>query len=70
MPDCGVMLSNDHVKATADDVCVAVGSMVIRLVCPICQQSIPYSEVQDHLSFCLQEVVGLATNGTSLSKDT
>jgi UBX domain-containing protein 6 len=29
--------------------------MVIRLVCPICQQSIPYSEVQDHLSFCLQE---------------
>jgi UBX domain-containing protein 6 len=41
--------------ATADDVCVAVGSMIIRLVCPICQRSIPYSEVQDHLSFCLQE---------------
>ena len=56
-------------KATADDVCVAVGSMIIRLVCPICQQSIPYSEVQDHLSFCLQEVVVLATDNsrTSLS---
>ena len=44
-----------HVKATAD-VFPGIGSMIIRLVCPICKRAIPYSEIQDHISLCLQEV--------------
>jgi UBX domain-containing protein 6 len=58
----GGRLSEAERDQAAGDVCTAQllvtvtgSSMIVSLVCPICNRSIPYSDIHKHMSACLQE---------------